>query len=70
MNIHKGDRVTYRPRFLDFDVSADVLRVHRDGTVTVRARFPLDDDGKEDGNWLGYTYRFDCKHINSADKIH
>jgi len=52
-----GTPVTYRPRYLDFDVSAVVRRQHRDGTVTVEARHVLDEHGKPDSGYLGYRYR-------------
>lgn len=55
--IKRGALVTYRPRHLDFDVSAIVRRVHRDGTATVEARHWLDENGKPDGCYLGYCYR-------------
>lgn len=57
-NLKPGTHVTYRPRHLDFNVSAIVRHVHRDGTVTVEARHILDDNGEPEGGYLGYTYRF------------
>ena len=67
MNLIKGSSVVYRPRGLDFDVSAWVDRVHRDGTVTVTARHFLDEDGKPEGGWLGYSYRTKAEHLR---KVH
>lgn len=63
--LRNGDPITYRPRFLDFDVSAKVERVHKDGTVTVQARFLLSDDGEPEGCFLGYTYRIGMEMIHA-----
>lgn len=61
-SLRKGQSVVYRPRLLDFDVSAVVRTRHRDNTVTVEARHVLDDNGKPQSGYLGYRYRtpVDC----------
>lgn len=56
-----GTKVTYHnwgcTRF--GKILANVCRVHRDGTVTVEARFSLDFEGEITGTYLGYRYRLE-----------
>lgn len=54
----KGQCVTYLAQGGEGPkVAAMVLTAHRDGTATVKARFTLDAEGKQDGMYLGYRYR-------------
>lgn len=40
-----------------------VLQRHRDGTVTVKAMFFLDEEGKDRPGYLGYKYRVDADSL-------
>lgn len=44
----------------DSKVRAMVTRVHRDGSVTVQARFFVRPDGTDLPGFLGYKYRMDA----------
>lgn len=60
----RGDHITYSPgQTGKVRVRGIVRRIHRDGTVTVEARFFLDPDGKDVPGYLGYTYRMDPEHL-------
>jgi hypothetical protein len=56
--IKKDDLVCYELWFAPHRrIRARVLRVHRDGMVTVRSLFEMKPDGSDWGGYLGYTYR-------------
>lgn len=53
--LKKGDTVFYTARA--DTVRAVVVRVHRDGSVTVEAKFAVDAAGKDRAGYLGFHYR-------------
>ena len=63
--LKKGDAIFYNASEVPgFPISGRVERVHRDGEVTVLARFNVDAEGKDiPGTWLGFTAR------TSVDKL-
>lgn len=63
--LNRGDMVTYGTRTQR--VSAKVIRLHRDGSATVMARFFIDANGKQDGPFLGFSYRLDQDDLKSDE---
>ncbi len=55
--MRKGDIVTYKVWWSKQRVNAIVRSVHRDGSVTVEARFMLDEKGEREGGYVGHKYR-------------
>ena len=63
-SLKRGDHITYSPgQTGKVRVRGMVRRLHRDGSVTVEARFFLDPDGKDVPGYLGYEYRMDPDHL-------
>lgn len=60
----KGDTVFYTNRSGTY--SARVERVHRDGTFTVRALFPVRDGKELPYGYLGFKYRVDGDNFQPA----
>lgn len=52
----KGDDVFYRSNSSDI-VRAAVKTIHRDGSVSVLAKFYIDSDHKDRAGYLGFTFR-------------
>jgi hypothetical protein len=44
---------------------ARVVRIHRDGTVTVKALFQVGPDGKDIPGYLGFEYRISQDDISA-----
>jgi hypothetical protein len=54
----KGQCVTYLAQGGEGPkVAAVILTAHKDGTATVKARFVVNAEGKQEGGYLGYRYR-------------
>jgi hypothetical protein len=47
-------------------VAAIVRRAHRDGTVTVEARFFVNSAGAREVGYLGYRYRYEASLLKAA----
>ena len=62
--LKKGDTVFYTAR--TDTVRAVVVRSHRDGSVTVEAKFAVDAAGKDKGTYLGFTYRMERADLRRA----
>lgn len=69
MKVAKHQHVTYRAPLVEVTISAIVRRVHRDGTVTVEARFVLDKDGNATGGYLNHRYRISAKLLSPAGGV-
>jgi hypothetical protein len=61
MEIKRGEAVFYRAR--GGVVRATVKTLHKDGSVSVRAHFFVDEDGKDMLGHLGVTYRVDPEKL-------
>lgn len=64
-NFKKGEHVQYKlqKRGNGCKVEAIVRRTHRDGSVTVEARFFVNAAGAREGGYLGYRYRYQASDI-------
>jgi hypothetical protein len=61
----KGQHCTYTTHGGDMTFRARVVRIHRDGTVTVKALFQVGPDGKDIPGYLGFEYRISQDDIRA-----